>query len=87
VVAVLLFAVGAGVSLYQGLLQILKPVQVQHVAVNYAVLGICLLFDGTTWALALRNFKAKEGSSRLLASIHKARTRHHSLSCWRTVHP
>jgi hypothetical protein len=45
VVAVLLFAVGAGISLYQGILQILKPEPVQHVAVNYAVLGICLIFD------------------------------------------
>jgi cation diffusion facilitator family transporter len=73
VVAVLLFAIGAGISLYQGVLQILKPEPVQHVAVNYAVLGICLLFDGTTWLLALRNFKAKEGFSQLLTSIHKSK--------------
>jgi len=73
VVAVLLFAIGAGISLYQGILQILKPEPIQHVAVNYVVLGICLVFDGTTWLLALRNFKAKEGFSHLLTSIHKSK--------------
>jgi len=73
VVAVLLFAIGAGISLYQGILRILKPEPVHHVAANYAVLGICLLFDGTTWLLALRNFKTKEGLSQLLTSIHKSK--------------
>ena len=49
VVAVLLFAVGAGLSLYQGAEQILNPQPVQNVVVNYVVLGISVLFDGTTW--------------------------------------
>jgi cation diffusion facilitator family transporter len=73
VVAVLLFAIGAGISVYQGIVQILKPEPVQHVAVNYVVLGICLLFDGTTWLLALRNFKAKEDFSQLLTSIQQSK--------------
>jgi hypothetical protein len=59
-------------SLYQGILQILRPEPVRHLAVNYAVLGICLLFDETTWLLTLGNFKAKEGFSQFLSSTHKS---------------
>ncbi len=57
VVAVLLFALGAGASLYQGFTEVLNPQPVEHVAVNYVVLGISALFDGTTWWLALQNFR------------------------------
>src|SRR5438309_11135434 len=56
VVAVLLFGLGAGVSLYQGILHVLSPEPVQHAAANYVVLAISVLFDGTTWWLALLNF-------------------------------
>ena len=41
---ILLFAFGAGVSLYQGILHVLNPEPVQHMAANYVVLGISALF-------------------------------------------
>ena len=57
VVAVLVFALGAGISLYEGIAHILNPEPIQNALVNYIVLVISALFDGATWWLALRNFK------------------------------
>jgi cation diffusion facilitator family transporter len=73
VVAVLLFALGAGASLYQGVSQVLSPEPVQHVAVNYVVLGVSALFDGTTWWLALRNFKGRKHYADLFEAIRKSK--------------
>ena len=57
VVAVLVFSLGAGISLYEGIAHILNPEPIQNALVNYIVLAISALFDGATWWLALRNFK------------------------------
>lgn len=73
VVAVLLFAGGAGLSFYEGVHQIMTRDSVQNVGVVYAVLGISLVFDGATWALALYNFKGKKGFSKLLAAVRKSK--------------
>jgi cation diffusion facilitator family transporter len=73
VVAVLLFAFGAGVSLYQGVLHILNPEPVQHVAASYMVLGISALFDGTTWWLALRNFRGERRYSEIVDAIRESK--------------
>ena len=73
VVAVLLFAVGAGISLYQGAEQVLNPKPVQNVAVNYGVLALSMLFDGTTWVLALRNFKGGKRYSQLFKAIRDSK--------------
>jgi cation diffusion facilitator family transporter len=73
VVAVLLFAFGAGVSLYQGVVHVLDPEPVQHVAASYAVLGISALFDGTTWWLALRNFRGERRYSQVLNAIRESK--------------
>jgi cation diffusion facilitator family transporter len=73
VVAVLLFAFGAGVSLYEGIIHILNPEPVQHVVVNYIVLAFSALFDGTTWWLALRNFKGTMRYSDLFAAVRKSK--------------
>jgi cation diffusion facilitator family transporter len=73
VVAVLLFAFGAGVSLYQGVAHVLNPEPVQHVAASYAVLGISALFDGTTWWLALRNFRGERRYSEIFDAIRKSK--------------
>ena len=68
VVAVLVFALGAGISLYEGIAHILDPEPIQNTLVNYIVLAISALFDGATWWLALRNFK---GSLRYGALFNK----------------
>jgi cation diffusion facilitator family transporter len=73
VVAVLLFAFGAGVSLYQGVLHVLNPERVQHVAASYAVLGISAVFDGTTWWLALRNFRGERRYSEIVDAIRESK--------------
>jgi cation diffusion facilitator family transporter len=73
VVAVLLFAFGAGVSLYEGIIHVLNPEPVQHVTVNYIVLAFSALFDGTTWWLALRNFKGTMRYSDLFAAVRKSK--------------
>ena len=57
VVAVLVFALGAGISLYEGIAHILNPEPIQNALVNYVVLALSAVFDGATWWLALRNFK------------------------------
>jgi cation diffusion facilitator family transporter len=73
VVAVLLFAFGAGVSLYQGVVHVLNPEPVQHLAASYTVLGLSALFDGTTWWLALRNFRGERRYSDLLDAIRESK--------------
>ncbi len=72
-VAVLLFAFGAGVSLYQGVLHVLDPEPVQHIAASYVVLAISALFDGTTWWLALRNFRGERRYSEIVDAIRESK--------------
>ena len=62
VVAILIFAVGAGVSVYEGIKHLLHPNPVEHVGVSYIVLSIAMVFEGGAWWFALRGFRATKGS-------------------------
>lgn len=58
VVAILIFAVGAGVSIYEGWLHLRDP------TLNYVVLAIAALLEGASWIIAVREFDAKrQGAS------------------------
>ncbi len=61
VVAILIFAVGAGVSLYEGIKHVLHPNPVENVGVSYVVLAIAVVFEGAAWWFALRGFRAAKG--------------------------
>jgi divalent metal cation (Fe/Co/Zn/Cd) transporter len=61
-VALLILALGAGVSLYEGIQHILSPVAIRHPLVNYIVLGCSLLFEGISWTVAFRAFRAAKGA-------------------------
>ena len=58
VVAILIFAVGAGVSVYEGWEHYKHPEELRDPLINYIVLGVSLLLEGTSWALAVREFAA-----------------------------
>jgi cation diffusion facilitator family transporter len=70
---VLLFAFGAGASLYEGITHVLTPEPVQHISANYLVLAISALFDGTTWWLALRHFRGERRYSEIVDAIRESK--------------
>ena len=57
VVAILIFGLGAGVSIYGGVLKIVSPRPVTDIWVNYWVLGAAFLIEGTTLVIGLREFR------------------------------
>ena len=60
VVALLIFAVGAGVSAYQGIQRLLQPQPIENPAIIYVVLLASLIFEGGSWIVGARAFsKAK----------------------------
>jgi cation diffusion facilitator family transporter len=73
VVAVLVFALGAGVSFYEGVSHILNPEPITNASVNYIVLGLSAIFDGATWWLALRHFKGGTRYANLLKAVRDSK--------------
>jgi cation diffusion facilitator family transporter len=57
VVALLIFALGAGVSAYQGIHRLLDPQAIEKPVVIYAVLAVSLLFEGGSWIVGTRAFR------------------------------
>nr|WP_218625230.1 cation diffusion facilitator family transporter [Sphingomonas sp. dw_22] len=58
VVAILIFGLGSGVSVYEGWLHIADPEPLHDPLVNYVVLGVAFLLEGTSWTIAMREFAA-----------------------------
>ncbi|HEU5406414.1 MAG TPA: cation diffusion facilitator family transporter, partial [Nitrospira sp.] len=52
IVAILIFAVGGGMSFYEGILHVLHPSPIQNEAWNYAVLAIAFIFEAVSWSVA-----------------------------------
>lgn len=69
VVALLIFALGAGVSIYQGLQHLRSPGTIENPAVNYIVLGLSFLFEGGSWTVAIREFNARKGKKSYLEAV------------------
>jgi cation diffusion facilitator family transporter len=69
VVAILVFALGAGVSLYEGVLHMLHPEPATDVLVAFAVLGVAAALEGwSTWE-ALREFNVARGTKSIFRAL------------------
>jgi cation diffusion facilitator family transporter len=73
VVAVLIFGLGAVASLLQGLEKLRHPQSVEHAWVNYIVLGLGILFEGSVWLVALKAFNKQRGGRSLLAEVRSSK--------------
>ena len=73
VVAILIFAVGAGVSIYEGIHHILHPEPMQRPIVNYIVLALALVFEGFAWYFAIKEFAKVKGRLNYVQAVQRGK--------------
>src|ERR1041384_6901121 len=73
IVGVLIFAVGGGMSVYEGIEHILHPRFTENVRWSYAVLGMAAVFEGTSWLFGWKAFSAERGRKGVLEAIHETK--------------
>ncbi len=69
VVAILIFALGSGISIYEGIKNIQQPQVQQHVYINYIVLSLAIGFESITFWVALKEFKKSKGKRSYFLAI------------------
>jgi len=73
VVAVLVFSLGAGVSVYEGIIHILNPEPAVSPVIAYAVLLIAFLLEGWSTVEAYRDFRKSKGSIGWFEAIRRSK--------------
>lgn len=73
IVALMVFTLGAGVSMYEGIQHIIAPRRVEHATINYVVLALSFVFEGSSWIAAVRKLRQSRGSQGYWAAIHKSK--------------
>ncbi|MBZ2205663.1 cation diffusion facilitator family transporter [Massilia soli] len=69
VVALLIFSLGAGFSIYEGVRHLQEPNEIDNPLVNYVVLGVSMLFEGGAWLVALKEFRLQKGKQGYLEAV------------------
>ncbi|OBQ94708.1 cation diffusion facilitator family transporter [Mesorhizobium sp. AA23] len=73
IVALLVFALGAGVSFYEGVIHIMAPEPIVNAKVNYIVLGLSFLFEGSSWLVALKEFRQQKGKQGWFQAVRRSK--------------
>ena len=73
VVAILIFAVGSGVSIYEGIRHVIHPAQIENPMVNYIVLSLAMLFEGAAWFFAFREFGKVKGKMGYIEAVQRGK--------------
>lgn len=73
IVAILIFAVGGGMSFYEGIAHIRHPAPITDPTWNYAVLGLAILFEGASWTVAMREFRSQRRGKSIWGAIHTSK--------------
>src|SRR4051795_13628224 len=62
VVALLIFALGGAFSIYEGIAKIRRPEPIESAWVNFLVIGVSMVFEGLSFRVAYRAFRARPTS-------------------------
>ena len=73
IVAIMIFTVGAGVSIYKGVHHLLHPIAIQNPTINYVVLAFALLFEGAAWYFALTEFTKVKGKWGYVEAVQRGK--------------
>ena len=73
VVAVLVFALGAGVSIYEGIIHINHPEQAMSPLIAYGVLAVAFCLEGWSTLAAFREFQEAKGDIGWIEAIRRSK--------------
>ncbi|MCU7914902.1 MAG: cation diffusion facilitator family transporter [Candidatus Thiodiazotropha sp. (ex Gloverina cf. vestifex)] len=73
IVAILIFALGGGVSIYEGIKHISHSEPIENPLINYIVLGLAMVFEGAAWLFAFREFSRVKGKWGYVEAIQRAK--------------
>ncbi|NIP81565.1 MAG: cation diffusion facilitator family transporter [Gemmatimonadetes bacterium] len=73
VVAMLIFAGGGGVSIYEGIKHLVHPAEMGDPTISYIVLGLAMVFEGFALTVAYREFRGSIGDLPLWPAIRQAK--------------
>lgn len=73
IVAMLIFGVGGGVSVYEGILHLIHPAPLEDPTWSYVVLGLALIFEGTVLYIAYKQFQTIKGKQSLWQAIRASK--------------
>lgn len=73
IVSILIFALGGGFSLYQGIIHIIHPEELGDPTWNYVVLLLSFIFDGASFVIAIKQFNKSRGGLSYWDAIIKSK--------------
>jgi cation diffusion facilitator family transporter len=73
IVAVVIFAGGGGISLYEGILHLIDPKPLESPAWSYVVLGVAAISESISFKVALSEFRLKEPGQSLWRAIQSSK--------------
>ncbi len=73
VVALLVFTLGTGISIYEGVERLRHPQPLQSAAIAFVVLGLSFVFEAASWRIALKDFQATKGTLGYMEAIRESK--------------
>ncbi|MET1026085.1 MAG: cation diffusion facilitator family transporter [Dongiaceae bacterium] len=69
IVALLIFALGGAVTIYEGIQRLSRPVQLVDPWLNYVVLGVAFLFEASSFTVAWREFRQNQKGGNIWTAL------------------
>ena len=73
VVAILIFALGSGISIYEGIHKVQHPEIVTNAWINYVVLALAMIFEGVATYIAFKEFDKTRGDYSYWQAIKRSK--------------
>lgn len=73
IVAILLFGLGGGMSIYEGIVHIQDPSPLEDPFWNYVVLGLSIIFEGISFVIAFRALRSLRPGEKIWQAIRNSK--------------
>jgi cation diffusion facilitator family transporter len=73
IVAILIFALGGGMSVYEGVIHLTHPNPIGDPTWNYVVLGFAIVFESISFYFAIKAFRKEMGDQGVWQTVHTSK--------------